>query len=131
MVAISVVLFLFQTSVDNLSSDPTSLYDTENSIISAMDSGDYEIEENAEEGIPELPAEVSTESNDAGFTDIFESIKSWFQSTKGGKFISGLYYAIPNLLKGLGMPKVFSFAFGGMWTLFAMFSFVVFLRGLL
>lgn len=129
MVSISIVLFLFQASIDAVSTDPTTLYDYNGSIIQAYDTGGYNQEIDPNTGIPVIPAEVTSTGGDSGFTDIFNSIKSWFQDSKSGKIIGGLYYAVPNVLKGMGMPPVFSFALGLFWTLLAIFSFVLFMRG--
>jgi hypothetical protein len=129
MLSLSTVLFLFQVSVDNLNPGGFSLYDLNSSLIGAYDTGGYNLIIDPDTGIPELPAEVSTESN--GFTDIFQSIKTWFKDSKGGKIIGGLYYGVPNIMKGLGMPEPFSYAIGVFWLLLASMSFVIFLRGIL
>jgi hypothetical protein len=131
MAVISTVLFMFQVSIDTLGEDAGTLYSYEGSIMQSYDAGGYNLKQDASEGIPELPSEVSTESTNSGFTDIFKSISSWFSNTKTGKIINSLYYAVPNALKGMGMPSEFSFALGVLWTLLAMFSFVMFMRGVL
>lgn len=129
MAVISVVLFLFQSSVDGINANGTTLYNYEGGIIDAYSYGNYTGIVDPSQGIPELEAEVST-GGDSGYTDIFQSIKSWFQDTKTGKIIGGLYYAVPNIIKGMGLPNSFSFALGLLWTLIAIFSFVMFMRGL-
>ena len=130
MLGISTVLFLFQTSVDTISTDGTSIYSYNGSLYQAYDVGGYELEQNIDNGIPELPAEITTESS-SGFTDIFQSISTWFTRTKTGKIISGLYYGVPNLLKGMGLEKEFVFALSAFWHLIAIFSFILFMRGVL
>lgn len=131
MAVISTVLFMFQVSVDTLGESSGTLYSYDGSILQAYDSGNYTLNQDAGEGIPDLPSEVTTGSTDTGFSDIFKSISSWFGNTKTGKIINSLYYAVPNALKGMGMPNEFSFALGVLWTLLAMFSFVMFMRGVL
>ena len=129
MVCLSIVLFLFQASTDAVSSTSTEIFQYEGSILEAYDTGGYNQEIDPESGVPSIPSEVST-GGDSGFTDIFQSIKSWFTDSKSGKIIGGLYYSVPNVLKGMGMPEPFSFALGLLWTLLAIFSFVMFMRGL-
>lgn len=131
MLSISVVLFLFQVSIDNINpGGATTLYNHSDSLIGAYDSGGYNLEVNVEDGIPELPDDVTGEDS-SGFTDIFQSVKNWFSDTKAGKIISGLYYGVPNLVKGIGMPEAFSYAIGFLWLLLSIFSFVLFMRGLI
>lgn len=133
MIAISTVLFLFQVSVDSISpQSSTTLYNMNGSFFQTYDSGNYNLKEddsNTNDGIPDIPAEVSTDIN--SFTDIFQFIGNWFKTSKGGQIITGLYYAVPNILKGLGMPIEFSFALGLLWHLLAIFSFVMFMRGVI
>jgi hypothetical protein len=129
MATISTVLFMFQASIDALSPQASTLYVYEGSIIEAYDDGNYNLKIDANEGIPELSKEVTTDS-DGGFTDIFQAIKSWFQDTKAGRIINSLYYSVPNTLKQIGVPSEFSFALGVLWVLLSVFSFVMFMRGL-
>lgn len=132
MAIISTVLFMFQVSIDELSPQASTLYQYEGSIIQAYDDGDYTLKQNAEDGIPELPKEVTSGSDSGGgFTDIFQSISTWFKNTKTGRVINGLYYAVPNALGGIGMPQPFSFSLGVLWVLLSVFSFVMFMRGVI
>jgi len=130
MAVISTVLFMFQVSIDTLGDNSGTLYNYEGSIIQSYSDGSYNLVQNADEGIPELPSEISTEGS-SDFTDIFKSIKTWFTTTKTGSIINSLYYAVPNAFKGMGMPQEFSFALGVLWTMLAMFSFVMFMRGVI
>lgn len=129
MASISVVLFMFQVSIDTLSADAGILYNIDGSLINSFNDGNYTLSHNAEEGIPELPSEVSSDSS-SDFTDIFKSIKSWFTETKTGKIINSLYYAVPDALQGIGVPQEIGFALGFLWTIIAIFSFIMFMRGL-
>lgn len=129
MAVISVVLFMFQVSLEELDPDSTTLYKIDGTLISGYDEGGYNLRQDAEEGIPELPKEVTSEADGGGFTDIFQSISSWFKNTQAGRVINGLYYAVPNILQSIGMPQPFSFALGVLWVLLATFSFIMFMRG--
>jgi hypothetical protein len=133
MAVISVTLFLFQVSVDSLSSNANSIYKYDGSIVQAYNkggSGVYVLDDDINSGMPELPTGVSSESSNE-FTDLFKTIQGWFQNTKSGKIIYGLYYAVPSVLNNMGLPSEFSFAFGVLWTLLSIFSFIMFMRGVM
>jgi len=130
MATLSVVLFMFQTSADAVSPSASTIFNYNGSIIQIYDDGEYSQEIDPNNGMPVLPAEISSSGGDSGFTDIFQSIKSWFQDSKGGKVVGGLYYAVPNILNGIGLPSPFSYALGIFWTLLAIFSFIMFMRGM-
>lgn len=132
MLSLSIVLFMFQVSIENINPEgATTIYNYNGSILQSYDAGDYNIVNSPDDNIPELPAEISTESSSSGFTDIFQSITTWFKTSKAGQVINGLYYAFPNLIKGLGLPEQFAFALGILYHLLAVLSFVMFTRGIL
>jgi len=136
MAVITTILFMFQASVDTVSTEAGVIFNTEGTLMEVYNlntSGGYTLNQDFNEGVPELPSEVSTDSS-SDYTDIFKSIKTWFTGTtlgKSGLIIKNLFYAIPNALIGTGMPDFMSYGLGVMWVLFAMFSFVMFMRGLI
>lgn len=126
--SLSLVLFIMQTSASNINPNGITIFNYDGSLMSQFDNGDYTLDQNRTDLTPDDQGSVSPTTGNF-ITDTFSSIKNWFKESVGGSFILGLYYGVPNLLSGIGLPQEISFALGFFWSVMGIFSFILFLRG--
>lgn len=102
------------------------------SIIDQYDTGDYTLNPNSTELLPEGQASVIDSTSDSFFVDTFASIKSWFESTtigKGVSYLNSFLFAFPNALKSTTMPVELIFGISALWYSIIVFLIVMMFRG--
>jgi hypothetical protein len=77
-----------------------------------------------------LPSSEAIEAGDGSiFTDMFNSIKSFFTDTLGLGYLADLLSAPKNFLQVLGLPDAFSWGVAALWYGFTLFLVVAFFWG--
>ena len=127
MVSINVMLFLGQTTVDNLKADgytagnTSTVYDYQNSLISDYDAGNKTIKGSSDSDLP-----TSIEGSNGVFSDLFNTFRSWAVDTFS--FVPRFVNAVPTLLKGMGLPSELAFVLGFVWNITAIILLIGWLR---
>jgi len=131
MLAINVMLFLGQTSVNHIAEENgfagTTLINYENSLIGSYDAGGYNL--NSSTGLPDTETSIDSDNNNF-FIDPIGSLKSWFSKIgKGWDFFTAIINAVPNFLKSIGLPNEISFALGFFWHVMTLFLIIMLIWG--
>lgn len=79
--------------------------------------------------LPSAQGTVSAGTSTNVFTDIFNSVLSWFKTAPGIKYIYGVVAAPYNILKCTGLPNAFIIGVGTLWYLISFLIFIAFLWG--
>jgi len=127
---LNVMLFFAQLGIDDISAlagaTPTNYFNYEDSMLSKYDEGGYQLKEFDPNELPDSEGGVTTEGG--FFTDVFSTIKNWFLSIPGAKYVVGMVNAVPNFFKALGLPPEISFALGFIWYVMVIFLLVMSLK---
>lgn len=121
---LNVLMFLTQASMIALNSDSIRFYDVSGSIIEGMNI-DKDI--NPEDKLPSLQ-DIQVSSGNP-FTDIFNSIISWFKTSTGLSYIYGIVTAPYQILKALGLPTSVAWGLGALWYGISLFCVIAFAFG--
>lgn len=79
--------------------------------------------------LPEAQGTVSAGTSTNIFTDIFNSVLSWFKTAPGIKYVYGVVSAPYNILKCTGLPNAFIIGVGTLWYLVSLLVLIAFLWG--
>lgn len=131
---VNVLLFLSQYAMIEMNPDGTVFFNCEGSMLKTFDKNKcvgstYVLDDSDITG--ELPSSEGAISPTTGnfFTDIVSSIKDWFTSLPGIKYLYAMLSAPANLLKNMGAPDALSFALGALWYGVTFFLVVEFFWG--
>lgn len=134
VLAINVILFMSQLSIGQMNPD-TNFYSCKGTII-----GDFEAS-NCTGSDYKLDTEMATETDNYPsnptvldsvgnfFTDIYNSVKSWFMDSLGAKYVINVLKAPYNFLALTGMPDSFVFILGTFWYIITFFLLIQEVRG--
>jgi len=134
-VALTMLLFLTQTSMNNLAEESgiigsTQVFNYEGSNIQAFDSGNYTIGTDYSADLPSGQGQIEPDGGNF-FTDIFSTVKNWIMETTGAKYITDVLSALPSFLSRM-MPSEFqavAFAIGYLWHVLTFLSIVFWFKG--
>lgn len=125
---VNVLLFLNQATVNELNPSGALVYWHDNgTLLEEFKDKDLLSTDTARTYLPSSGADVEATTGNF-FTDIFDSVKGWWQSLgKGVTYFMNILTAPYNLLKSLNLPPTFVYAIGTLWygiTLFLLISFI-------
>jgi hypothetical protein len=137
VLSVNLMLFFGQFAISDIRTqiggDTQQLYNAQGSLICAMDSGGCVGEGfdlNNADPAGDLPSSEAIEAGDGSiFTDMFNSIKSFFTDTLGLKYITQMLSAPYAFLVAIGLPNAFAFGLGAVWYLFSLFVVIAFFWG--
>ena len=133
-VALTMFLFIFQLSATNVASemgeDGINFFNYEDSHIKDFDGGNYTLNGDYLDGLPDSNAEVEDDGGNV-FTDTFKIVRDWVAKTTGIKYIVGVLNALPNFLKQLFGTEYagVGFALGYLWHILSFIAFIIWLKG--
>lgn len=124
--------FIAQTSIDNLAEEAgesgSRFFNYDGSFISEFDKGDYTLDSNPTETLPDADKQGVIETIQGFITDIFTTMKNWFLSIPGAKYFIGVVSAVPNFLGSIiGLPIEIKYAIGVIWHGLTVFMFILLL----
>jgi len=129
VIALDVVLFLFQFSITEINPSGPLVYNYEGSTLQKYDTGGYSL--NVSNAINQLPESNSVEASTGNvFVDTYSTLKSWFLIGASG--LSYLYVILSGpsiVLAMLGAPTALTFAIGALWYAFTLFLIIAFITG--
>lgn len=80
--------------------------------------------------LPNIAQDVETEGDGGFFTDIFNSVKSFFGTAGAGlSFLNAFLTALPSFLRAIGLPSIITTAVSAFWYGSALLIFVSFMWG--
>lgn len=134
ILAINVLFFLGQTVVLKVNPDGPVFFHENDNMIGSYNAGNYTLDEDYSGELPVTEIAVSPDTAESGgyFTDIWQSLNSWFTDTtigRGVTYIWNIVNAFPHFLSVIGTPKEIVFAFGFFWHALTVFLIVIFLKG--
>ena len=137
IVLLNVLMWFSSTAMLEINPDGPVIYNLdgtiiENSIIngtSNLNSSQYVLQGDIENDLPEAQGTVEAGTSTNIFTDIFNSVLSWFKTAPGIKYIYGVVAAPYNILKVMGLPNAFIVGIGTLWYLVSLLVFIAFLWG--
>lgn len=135
ILAVNMLFFLGQTAITKINPDGPVFFSNDNnySMIGKYNNN-YTLDENVFNELPNNQLAVNPESDapEGYFTDIWQSIRSWFSDTaigSGVTYLLNIVNAFPHFLSAIGTPKEISFALGFFWHAITIFLIVMFLKG--
>lgn len=129
MLMVDVILLLGNIAIDDLNPSGQDYFRYDQSFIKDVDTGDYNLNQTAYNNvIPQTESGITTEGN--LFTDIFRTVKGWFNPITGAwnyfiRFLGGPV----SYLVDIGAPSVLVFAIGSLWYLLTLFLLMSYLFG--
>jgi hypothetical protein len=129
VVALNVLFFTSQTSIDNIYDDGSSFWTYEGSMISKYDSGGYVLNQSTSDVLPSAGGGIGVESDGTYFTDMFSTVKNWFiDKVPGARIVLGFLFAVPNMLNMMGLPTEIVYALSFLWYSVAVVLVILFLK---
>ena len=103
-------------------------------MIGEYNAGNYTLDENVAGELPTTQVAVApSDLNPNGFfTDIWQSLSSWFTDTSVGRgitYLLNIVNAFPHFLSVIGTPQEIVFAIGFFWHALTVFLIVIFFKG--
>ena len=136
IVLINVLMWFSAIAIDEINPGGTQCYHVEGSIIGAsvtdFSNNDFNntiIQNDVENQLPAAQGTVSAGTSTNIFTDIFNSVLSWFKSAPGVKYIYSVVAAPANILNCTTLPIQFKIGIGVLWYLVSLLTLVAFLWG--
>lgn len=134
ILAVNVLFFIVQVSVLKINPDGPVFFNENENMIGSYNAGNYTLDENYAGELPTTEIAVSPDTAEGSgfFTDIWQSLNSWFTDTtigKGVTYIWNIVNAFPHFLSVIGAPKEIVFALGFFWHALTVFLLVIFLKG--
>lgn len=130
VISINVMLVMGQISAEKINPGfAGSLVDCKNSPMGQYGNcttGHYSIDTSA----PSLPTSATSVDATTGgvFTDLYNTVKNWFGSIPGVKFVTGLVGAPASFLKGMNLDPDFANLIGGAWWVITTMMIVTYLK---
>lgn len=135
MLAVNFMLFSFQTAVNYVGSEygvtPDTIYDNAGSPLSKADTGagNYIVKDFDGSSVPESATSGVSGDTGGGFGDMFNTFKSWITGAANvGSFIIDFVNAVPNFIRGMGLPVELAYGLGAIWWFMGVFMVVSWLR---
>jgi len=134
MLSLQAFLFMGQFSVNELNNDygvnsvNQSFFNYENSTLSSFDKGNYQLDEDVENKLPDSESGTISEGGNL-FTDVFSSTKNWILEKTGAKYVIDVLRAPSVALGALNLPKEFVFALSAVWYGIMLFLIVTYIKG--
>ena len=128
VLAINLLLWFGQIAVSELNPESSQFFDKEGSLVNNYDKGNYTLEENPINDLPDSESSVSVTTGNI-FTDLFSTMKNWFLKTTGLSYILNILSAPMSFLRALHLPSEFAFGLGAMWYGLTLFLVIAFIRG--
>lgn len=132
MMAVNIMLFLFQNSMTSIDVSAPVIYNDSNSPYSAfVDTNNHKV---YDRNLSDLPDSATGDQGTQGvFSDLFNTLKSWISKAVGvGKIVWQVVTAMPTFLDTLAsqnmIPPIIAGIFGGMWTVITLILVVSWLR---
>lgn len=137
VLSVNLMLFLGQGAIANLApsvgGSGQTFYDAHGSLLCKFDSNNCASSSHVlDDSDPanRLPTSAAIEAGDGSlFTDMFNSIKSFFTNTLGLGYLTDLLAAPKNFLQVLGLPEAFSWGVAALWYGFTLLVIVAFFWG--
>lgn len=130
---LNVLMWFGQVSMLELNEDGTVYFNCEGTMLEMFDknncNGTYELDDS--ETVSDLPTAEEDISATTGniFTDMFSSIKDWFNDVTGLNYLYAILKAPYNLLKAIGLPNEIVFGLGALWYAITFFLIIAFFWG--
>lgn len=128
VLGINLLLFLGQTAACDINTACNVFYDTSKNILNTYDAGNNTLDESVINNLPSGEGSVSPTTGNL-FTDSPSVLKTWLLNIPGVNILLGVINAVPNLLKGMGLPNYFVFAVGAFWYGLTLFLIVAWIFG--
>lgn len=131
IVTLNILMWFTSLSMINMNPTGTICYNLDGSVIdnSVTVSGNYSIVNNDAVGdLPEGQGSITAGTTNI-FTDIFNSVISWFKTAPGLKYIYGVISAPYNILKCMNVPSHFVAGVGTLWYLVSFLVLIAFMWG--
>lgn len=137
VLSVNLILFLGQAAIADLSprvgGTGQAFYNSEGSLICKFDAnactGSSHVLDDSDPA-SRLPSSEAIEAGDGSlFTDMFNSIKSFFTDTLGLGYLTDLLAAPKNFLAIFGLPEAFSWGISALWYGFSLLVIVAFFWG--
>lgn len=129
MLTIDLMFLLSNVAIDNLNPSGQDYFRYNESFLSSVDSGNYNLNQSAYSSvIPQTESGITTEGN--LFTDVFRTVKSWFGSVETTisyfiRFLGGpVFY-----LNDINAPRILVYAIGSFWYLISLWLLISYLFG--
>lgn len=120
VMVLNLLLFLGQASVLEINADANNFYNCEDSLFDTLSKDGCTAETpqlDTDSFQNQLPTGAGAVSETTGnpFTDLFNTLKSWFLDVTGLKYVLAILSAPYNALAIIGLPQVFIYALGTFW----------------
>jgi hypothetical protein len=135
-VALSMTIFIFQTSLDQTAdlmdtTAPGMVSAGDN--IQQFDKGGYTLDNDLTDVIQNLDVESQSSVDEGGniFSDAFKSVRNWILKLPGIRHIIGPLNALPTFFSGMfpGEYKAVGFALGYLWYAIVAVTLIMWIRG--
>lgn len=133
IVLLNVLMWFSAIAMLDINPAGTMCYNLEGTVISetvaGADINASVLNNSALNQLPDAQGTVSAGTETNIFTDIFNSVLSWFKTAPGIKYVYGVVGAPYNILKCTGLPNAFIIGIGTLWYLVTLLVLVGFLWG--
>ena len=126
---INLLMFLTQTAILDINPDAPEFWTGDGTVMEGYDAGGQVIDsKNLNDDLPTVQNTVNVDDNKL-YTDIFGSIKGWFGSSKGIRYLTTILLTPYVILNVMGLPTSFVWAVGTMWYGLTLFLVIAFFWG--
>lgn len=133
VMSINVLMFLATTAIADINPNAPKYFSNNGTIIEDL-AKNQDLSNpvlDTDKAIDELPTgakQLNPDTNNI-FTDIFNTVKSWFSTGFGLKYLYNIIVAPYTMLKMLHLDPAFTFALGALWYGITFFITVAFIFG--